>query len=101
MTNAFLFMKQVHRFLVFIILVLGLIMAVTGVLLKYSAFITAHASFVSLAFIRYLHNNLSTYFGVVLFVMIITGVWMYVYPGWQARKHRQTPPPPDTPLQNE
>jgi hypothetical protein len=92
-------MKQVHRFLALIILVLGLLMIVTGLLMKYTVFVASNLNFISLSFVRYLHNNLSTYFSVVLFIMIITGAWMYFYPGWLARKQRQTPHTPDAPPQ--
>ncbi len=98
MINTFVFMKQVHRFMVLGILVLGLAMGITGVLLKFPSIAANYLMFIDMGYIRFLHNNLSTYFAVVFFLMMLTGIWMYFYPSWSAwRKRKQGPPiPPPT-----
>ena len=77
MTKYYLFAKKVHRILVLIITVISLLMALTGLILKYPAL---NLNLFDLGLIRYLHNQLSPLFGIVLFAMIITGIWMYLYP---------------------
>lgn len=94
MTNTYTLSRKIHRILVLIILTLGLIMTLTGTLLKYTKIANEHLTFIDLNFIRYLHSQLSTYFGIVLVLMIITGAWMYVYPVIQRRK-RTTDHPHD------
>jgi len=89
MTNTFVFMKKVHRYLVLGILVLGLAMAITGLLLKFPVIAADYLTFVDQEYIRFLHNNLSTYFSVVFVLMIFTGIWMYFYPDWVARRQRR------------
>ncbi len=79
-TNSFLIAKKIHRILVLIIMVLGLTMAVTGTLLKYTWITTDYLTSVDLVQVRSLHSALSTYFGIVLVLMILTGLWMYLYP---------------------
>ena len=81
--------RKIHRILVLIILTLGLTMTVTGALLKYTVIAREYLTFVDLGFVRYLHNQLSTYFGIALVLMIITGTWMYFYPSWSAHKAKQ------------
>ncbi len=100
MTNTFVFMKKVHRYLVLGILVLGLAMGITGLLLKFPKIAADYLTFIDLGYIRFLHNNLSTYFSVVFFIMMLTGIWMYLYPGWVARRQRRQTernhfPPPE------
>lgn len=82
MTKYYLISKKIHRILVLIITVLSLLMALTGLMLKYPAF---NLNLINLGLVRYLHNQLSPLFGIVLTLMIITGVWMYLYPELQKR----------------
>lgn len=72
-------------------------MTITGILLRYSSFALEHFQFINLGFVRYWHNQISTYFGITLVLMIITGTWMYFYPSWSAHKarKRQENNPPD------
>jgi len=79
MIKLYLFSKSVHRILVLIISVIALFMSVTGILLKYT-FITTKFSFFNLGQIRYIHNNLSPFFSFALFLMVATGIVMYVFP---------------------
>ena len=75
----FLLSKKIHRFLVIIIATIGVLMAGTGILLKYTI-ISKKLTFIDLGLIRSLHNNLSPYFAVVFLGMLITGLVMYLFP---------------------
>jgi len=79
MTNLYLFSKKIHRILVLIIFVIGILMGITGIFLKYS-FIAAKFTFMDLGLMRYIHNNLSPYFFIVFLGMLITGLVMYIFP---------------------
>ena len=83
MTKYYLLAKKLHRILVLIITILSLLMALTGLILKYPAL---SLNLINLGLVRYLHNQLSPLFGIVLTLMIITGIWMYLYPALQKRK---------------
>ncbi len=84
-------MKKIHRILVLIIITLGLFMIATGTLLKFSAFSTKYFSFFDLGLIRYLHNQISIYFSIILLLMIFSGSWMYVY-SWLKGRNKNQPP---------
>ncbi|MEK7597208.1 MAG: hypothetical protein AAB441_01025 [Patescibacteria group bacterium] len=77
--NLYVSSRKIHRFLVLIISVIGLLMAGTGTLLKYT-FISKKLTFIDLGLIRSFHNNLSPYFVVVFLGMLITGLAMYLFP---------------------
>lgn len=79
MTNLYILSRKIHRIMVLIISVIGLLIAGTGILLKYT-FISEKLSFIDLGLIRFLHNNLSPYFAIVFLGMLITGLFMYLYP---------------------
>ncbi|NMB84104.1 hypothetical protein GYA28_02335 [Candidatus Roizmanbacteria bacterium] len=72
MIKLYLFSKKIHRVLVMAVVFLGSIMGITGLILKY------HLSDYGL--IRWLHNQLSLFFGLVFFVMLVTGIVMYIFP---------------------
>ena len=72
--NMFLLSKKIHRFLVIIISVIGILMIGTGILLKYKP------DFIDMGLVRLIHNNLSPYFVVVFLGMLITGLVMYIFP---------------------
>jgi len=78
-TNLYLLAKKIHRMIVLIIIVVGLLMAGTGTLLKYS-FVSEKLTFIDLGLIRFLHNNLSPVFSIVFLGMLITGFIMYLFP---------------------
>ena len=78
-TNLYLFAKKIHRFLVLLISTIGILMAGTGTLLKFTV-ISEKLSFVDMEQIRLIHNNLSPYFAVVFLGMLITGLIMYLFP---------------------
>ena len=79
MTNLYILSRKIHRLLVLIILVIGLLMAGTGMALKYT-FLSSSLPFVDLGFVRYLHNVLSPFFAIVFLGMLITGIYMYIFP---------------------
>lgn len=79
MIKLYLFSKKIHRVLVLIITVIGVLMSITGVLLKYT-FISTKFSFIDLGLIRFIHNNLSPFFVIIFFGMMITGIIMYLFP---------------------
>ena len=79
MIKLYVLSKQIHRLLVFAITILLVVMSFTGILLKYS-FIADKFSFIDSGYIRYLHNSVSPYFSIVLFLMLITGLYMYLFP---------------------
>lgn len=78
MVKLYLYARKIHRFLVLIIVFLAFIMSATGMLMrnpsweKFSPF--------SLDLARYIHNQLSWIFSIILILMIITGLIMYFYP---------------------
>ena len=72
-----------------VITALGLIMAVTGLLLKYSLFASTYLKFINLGLVRYLHNQLSPLFALVLFAMILTGGFMYLFPWLNQKLNKQ------------
>ena len=78
MIKLFIISKKIHRFLVFIVVVLSLIMGFTGLLLKYT-FLSSMFGFLDLRTVRYVHNQLSPWLAVVLFLMAGTGIFMYYF----------------------
>jgi len=88
MTKIYLWSKKIHRILVIVIIFITIIMAGTGIFLKYSATFS-RVSFIDLGLVRYIHNNLSVLFATILFLMIVTGAMMYVYPWYVQRKNKK------------
>lgn len=84
--NTYQLSRKIHRLLVLLITVLGLAMAGSGLLLKYPSFVSQSLSFIDLGLLRYLHNRLSPWFGILLTLMALTGVVMYFYPVYMKRK---------------
>jgi uncharacterized iron-regulated membrane protein len=91
MINLYQFSRKIHRYLVIIIISLGLLMTISGSLMKYPKIASEYITFINMGYIRYLHNQLSTYFGIVLFLMTLTGAWMYFYPIWKQKKNKRNP----------
>jgi hypothetical protein len=73
-------MRKLHRFFVLIIIALGLLMAITGIMIKYMLFDAGMA--------RYIHNNISVIFTAVLIIMTCSGAFMYSYPIYTRRKQK-------------
>ncbi len=78
-TKIFLFCKKIHRILVLVISTATVFMALTGLMLKYTSFFSKYFGFIDLGMIRYVHNNLSVYFTIVLVLMAVTGLYMYFF----------------------
>lgn len=89
--KLYLLAKKIHRYLVIIIVFLTMLMATTGGIMKYSSFFSDF-NFIYLGLVRYLHNQMSPFFSVVLFLMGITGLVMYFYPAVIARKRKKQSP---------
>ena len=84
--NVYLFSRKIHRLFVLLITALALVMSGSGLLLKYPEFVSRSLSFIDLGLLRYVHNRLSPWFGVLLVLMALTGVIMYFYPVYTKRK---------------
>jgi len=67
-----------HRFLVWVIIILGLIMMLTGSAMKFP-----EIALIDPLQARQIHNVISTLFSIVLFLMMLTGAFMYLYPWLQ------------------
>lgn len=78
--NMYLISKKIHRLIALLTAMFILLMAGTGIMLKYSSFISTKFSFINLSLVRYLHNQLSPWFAIALATMMITGLCMYFYP---------------------
>jgi hypothetical protein len=74
------FSRKIHRILVVFITVLGTVMAVTGVTMHEAGEGNKLLSFIDINSAEEIHNTLSVYFAVVLALMIITGLFMYLFP---------------------
>lgn len=77
MIKYFIVARKIHRFLVLVVTSLSLIMAFTGLLLKFP-FLSSKLNFLDLGMIRYVHNQLSPFLTIVLLIMAITGIIMYI-----------------------
>ena len=87
MSTAYSVSRKVHRILVLAIVITLIAMGVTGLVLKYGS---------DDGTMRYIHNNLSPLFTIILVIMAVTGLYMYIHP-WLARrrlKNRETNPAP-------
>ena len=87
--NFYLLTKKIHRLLILFITILGLIMVLTGLMMKYPALFNVLPFDPST--IRTLHNTLSIYFAIVLLLMMITGLCMYFI--LRAKGKLQSKPP--------
>jgi hypothetical protein len=65
-------------------------MAGTGLLLKYTSLASKYLPFVDLGLTRYIHNNLSVLFTIVLVIMALSGIVMYFYPWYVKRRQNKT-----------
>ncbi len=91
MTKLFLIARKIHRLLVLIITALMLVMAGTGVVMRYPAFFLEKFPKLNAGQLRFVHNKISTYFSVILALMVITGLYMYLHQWWARRKARTQP----------
>ncbi len=84
LNKLYLWSRKLHRVFLFAVVVLTLLMGVTGLFMKYTSF--AKSVGVNPGLIRYLHNQMSGYFTIVLVIMMLTGIFMYVSPIFVARR---------------
>lgn len=80
MTKIYLYARTIHRFLVMIISFLTLIMAGTGLILRQAREGKNLPNSIDVNLARYIHNQLSVLFTVVLILMALSGIIMYIYP---------------------
>ena len=86
LTQLFKWSRTVHRVFLFPVTALYILMTITGLALKYSA--VSRWLKIDEGLARYIHNQLSPYFAIVLGVMVITGWFLYLYPFLARRLHR-------------
>lgn len=79
-----------------------ILMAGSGIIMKYPKFGTALN--LDLIQTRYMHNQISVLFTILLIGMMLTGIFMYIYPILPKKKRPISPstpptgnPPPTTP----
>lgn len=78
MNKLYLYAKTIHRSLVILIVIATFIMAGSGMILKNPKL--GQALNMDLSLVRYLHNNFSVVFTILLLLMILSGVVMYIFP---------------------
>ncbi len=84
MTKIYIWAKSIHRLLLYLTTFLIVFMSISGIVLKFPFF--SSFPFVEIGLIRKLHNDLSIYFVISLTVMLITGLYMYIFPLLRSRK---------------
>jgi hypothetical protein len=72
--------RKIHRYLVILISVIGLVMMVTGFKMKQATEGVIVFPFFDSTATRTLHNQLSTLFAIVLGIMMLTGLFLFLYP---------------------
>jgi len=78
MIKLYLFSKAVHRYLVIIMTVIALVMAGTGTVLKYK--FLGDKLGLNIGMISFIHGSFSVLFTIILFLMIVSGIIMYIFP---------------------
>jgi hypothetical protein len=76
--SPYLFFRKMHRLLVLVTAFSTLVMAISGIFLKFSGL--AKALSLNLSSIRFIHNIASPFYTILLMLMMISGVVMYFYP---------------------
>ena len=80
MTRLYEFVRTVHRLFVLVAATLAIAMSLTGMSMKYSTTALRLFPNLNLAQLRYVHNQLTPYTGIVLIVMALSGLCMYILP---------------------
>lgn len=80
LTKLSIWARKIHRYLVILISVIGLVMSVTGYKMHEALEGTNVLPFIDYAAARVLHNQLSTLFAIVLGIMMFTGIFLFLYP---------------------
>lgn len=89
MTSLYLLSKRFHRYLVLIILGLTLVMAGTGLIMRYPSWFAWLPAWLDMGKVRFLHGQVSTYFAIAMVVMALTGGYMYFHTLWVQRKQER------------
>lgn len=84
--KLFQWSKKIHRWLVVLMVLAALVMTVSGTILKFPGLFFTWG--VNVQFIRFLHNQFSVVFSLLLLIMSVTGLYMYYFPIWQQRRSR-------------
>lgn len=92
--NIYLSSKIIHRWLVGLLSILGIIVGLTGLILDDNRSGTWLG--VDIGLIRELHGNLGVFFAYLLFAMIITGLVLYFFPYYQKKKVQDRASTPNT-----
>lgn len=77
MVSVYLLAKKAHRMIILPMIMLAVILSSTGAALKFP---NVFSSVVDVKQARYLHNQMSLFFSIFLFLMSISGLVMYIYP---------------------
>lgn len=89
--KIYAFSKEVHRLAMWVAIILGVPLAITGLLLhKIVEGEWLNISFIDPAMVRFLHNKLSTPFALILALMMVTGFVMWGVPKllmWQRKRN--------------
>ena len=81
-----LYSRKAHRLLVVLVVILSLVMIITGTVMKYPDLLPLDP-FLS----RRIHNIVSTFFSIVLFCMMVTGGFLYLFP-WLVKLTKKPQP---------
>jgi hypothetical protein len=87
MQNVYLFCRKIHRITLFLVIGLGLVMMITGSMMKFGIDFPFMSSFQA----RVLHNTISVFFTIPLLIMMITGSYMFIHPYVLRRQAKRFP----------
>jgi hypothetical protein len=83
--------RKIHRFLVLFVVVLGLIMMTTGLTLHEAEEGRQLFSFLDIGTARMIHSSISIIFSGLLSLMIVTGLYLFLYPWLQKITRKKVP----------
>jgi hypothetical protein len=67
--------RLIHRYLVIIVLILSVLMMVTGYFMHERTYLGLDP-----VTVRYLHGSISTLFSIILGGMLVTGMYLFLFP---------------------
>lgn len=92
LSSLYLLSKKIHRWSLLVVMLLTVLMAGTGLLLKYPGLNDLLNT--KMGLVRYIHREMSTWFTIDLGIMTVTGLAMYFIPEIiKNRTQKSTPPP--------
>lgn len=88
MRNAtvYLWSKKIHRYLVLVVVLLGIVMIASGYMMHEGSYF-----FFSPAAVRSVHNAISIVFSVTLGIMMLTGLYLFLFPYFPVKKDAPQP----------